>query len=116
MLNGKDSKYCNWFSGIDFSQSSSLGDPFTYDTWSGYYELPKFNLKNPVVVTYLLDAVQYWVEYFDIDGIRLDAADCLDFNFMKALRDRTDRLKDDFWLMGEVVHGDYRDSFHILWQ
>ncbi|MBF4692148.1 hypothetical protein ISU02_03415 [Fusibacter sp. Q10-2] len=71
--------------------------------------MPKYNLDNPEVVTYLLEAVQYWIEYFDIDGLRLDTADCLCPNFMKALRKKTNTLKSDFWLMGEVVHGDYRD-------
>lgn len=109
LSHGKDSKYCSWFSGIDFEKSTPFGDAFSYDTWGGYYELPKFNLNNSDVVNYLLEAVQYWIEYFDIDGLRLDTADCLCPNFMKALRKKTDALKADFWLMGEVVHGDYRD-------
>ncbi|MBO6214585.1 MAG: alpha-amylase, partial [Lachnospiraceae bacterium] len=44
---------------------------------------------------------------FDVDGIRLDAADVLDFEFMKALRAVANQVKPDFWLMGEVIHGDY---------
>ena len=58
---------------------------------------------------YLLKAVLYWIDYFNIDGLRLDAADCLNPDFMKALRKKTSERKDDFWLMGEVVHGDYRE-------
>jgi len=37
----------------------------------------------------------------------LDAADVLDFDFMKALRRTANEVKPDFWLMGEVIHGDY---------
>ena len=44
---------------------------------------------------------------FDIDGIRLDAADVLEHEFMRQLRGVCDSLKPDFWLMGEVIHGDY---------
>jgi len=51
--------------------------------------------------------VKFWVSEFDIDGIRLDAADVLDFDFMRALRRTADTVKADFWLMGEVIHGDY---------
>lgn len=40
-------------------------------------------------------------------GIRLDAADVLDFDFMKALRQTANEVKPEFWLMGEVIHGDY---------
>ena len=56
---------------------------------------------------YLLDVVRFWVSEFDIDGIRLDAADVLDFGFMKAMRQVANQVKPDFWLMGEVIHGDY---------
>ena len=51
--------------------------------------------------------IRFWVKAFDIDGIRLDAADVLDFGFMKAMRQVANDVKEDFWLMGEVIHGDY---------
>ena len=51
--------------------------------------------------------IRFWVSEFDIDGIRLDAADVLDFDFMKALRHVAGEVKPQFWLMGEVIHGDY---------
>jgi len=106
LQNGKR-EYADWFAGVDFSRRSPLGDSFTYDTWSGYYELVKFNLKNENVKKYLLDATKFWVEEFDIDGMRLDSANVLDFNFMHQLRQQTAAMKEDFWLMGEVVAGDY---------
>jgi glycosidase len=106
-LRNGNKEYADWFSGVDFSKTSPLGDFFTYDTWGGYYELPKFNLKNEDVQRYLLDAAKYWIDTFDIDGMRLDAADELDFGFMKKLRTVTTASNPDFWLMGEVVHGDY---------
>jgi len=99
--------FAGWFSGVDFNRQSPLGDPFTYDTWSGYYELPKFNLHNAVVKNYLFDAARFWIDAFDIDGMRLDAANVLDFAFMAELRRVTAERKPDFWLMGEVVAGDY---------
>ena len=99
--------FADWFSGVDFSRQSPLGDPFDYDTWSGYYELSKFNLKNSAIRNYLFDAARFWIDTFDIDGMRLDAANVLDFNFMADLRQITEERKSDFWLMGEVVAGDY---------
>ena len=42
-----------------------------------------------------------------IYGIRLDAADVLDFDFMRGLRRLANEVKPEFWLMGEVIHGDY---------
>ena len=56
---------------------------------------------------YLLDVIGFWIDEFGIDGIRLDCADCLDFSFMEEMRKFTDSKKEDFWLMGEVIHGDY---------
>ena len=104
-----DRKYTDWFSGVDFSRESPLGDPFTYDTWSGYFELVKFNLKNDETSAYLLDAVRFWIDEFAVDGLRLDSANVMDFDFMRRLRKVTTEKKPDFWLMGEVVSGDYAD-------
>ena len=56
---------------------------------------------------YHFDTIRFWVDEFDIDGIRLDAADVLDFDFMKGLRRLANEVKPEFWLMGEVIHGDY---------
>jgi glycosidase len=99
--------YASWFSGVDFGRNSSLGDCFTYDTWSGYDELVKFNLRNPETKAYLLDAALFAIREFGIDGMRLDSANVLDFDFMRELRKVTTGAKEDFWLMGEVVSGDY---------
>jgi len=106
-LKNGNKEYADWFSGVDFNKTSPLGDSFTYDTWGGYYELPKFNPKNEDVRRYLLKAVQYWMDTFNIDGMRLDAADELDFDFMSDLRRITTTKNPNFWLMGEVVHGYY---------
>ena len=99
---GKD-----WYCQVNFDGTSPMGDPFWYESWRGYAELPRLNLKNPQVADELMAVVRFWVENFDIDGIRLDCADVLDFDFMRRLRRETESLKEDFWLMGEVIHGDY---------
>jgi len=106
-LRQNNREFADWFKGVDFTRQSPMGDPFTYDTWSGYYELPKFNLQNTAVKNYLFAAARFWIDNFDIDGMRLDAADVLDFDFMAEMRGITEEKKRDFWLMGEVVHGDY---------
>jgi glycosidase len=105
---GQTSPYRDWFSGLDFSKSSPLGDPFTYDTWAGHYSLVKLNLKNQEVCIHLLDAVRSWFERWHIDGLRLDAVDQVDLDFLRQLRQTTDAIHADAWLMGESVHGDYK--------
>jgi glycosidase len=57
---------------------------------------------------HLLGAVRFWIEAFDIDGLRLDAEDELRPDFMDELAARCKEAKPGFWLMGEAVHGDYR--------
>jgi len=107
LVNGQKSRYCNWFSNLDFNQKSPLNDSFNYDTWNGYYNLVKLNLHTPEVKEYIFQAVTAWIKEFDIDGLRLDCADCLDLNFLAELSCFCKGIKSDFWLLGEVLHGDY---------
>jgi len=111
LRNGEGSAYRDWYH-LDFSRRSALGDSFDYEGWAGHYDLAKLNLRNPAVKEHLFAAVSSWVEHFDVDGLRLDAADRLDPDFRRELASHCRRLKPDFWLMGEVVHGDYRQWVH----
>ena len=101
-----DSPYKDWFY-INFDGNSAYNDGFWYEGWEGHFELVKLNLQNPAVADYLLECVRFWVDTFDIDGLRLDVAYSLDHNFMRRLRSFTNGLKPDFALIGEVLFGDY---------
>ena len=101
-----DSPYKDWFH-ISFDDTSCYNDGFWYEGWEGHFELVKLNLQNPAVVDYLMECVKYWIDEFDIDGLRLDVAYSLDHNFMRRLRSYTQELKPDFALIGEVLFGDY---------
>lgn len=105
--NGQCSQYCSWFQNIDFNGRSPHGDNFYYEGWSGHYDLVKLNMQNPAVVDHLIKAVEMWIDEFKIDGLRLDAADCIDPEFFKTLRRFCKEKDPDFWLMGEIIHGDY---------
>lgn len=107
LQNRENSAYRDWFCNVNFGGNNEYNDGFSYDNWGGYNLLVKLNQRNPEVKAYLFEAIKLWVDEFDIDGIRLDAADVLDFDFMRELRSFTRNLKEDFWLMGEVIHGDY---------
>lgn len=105
--NGQKSMYCGWFQNLNFGGNSPMGDPFWYEGWSGHYDLVKLNLQNQYVVEHLLGAVGMWIDEFGIDGLRLDAADCVDIGFFKQLKHFCKGKRPDFWLMGEIIHGDY---------
>ncbi len=108
LSNREQSDYKGWIHGLDFTKSSPKGDPFTYSSWAGHYSLVKLNLQNQEVREHLFSAIKYWIDEWQIDGLRLDAADCLDLDFLRELRLRCDNWKEDFWLMGEITHSDYR--------
>lgn len=105
--NREQSPYRDWYCNVNFYGNNEYNDGFSYDNWGGYNLLAKLNQRNPAVKDYICDVIRFWVSEFDIDGIRLDAADVLDFDFMKALRQTANEVKPEFWLMGEVIHGDY---------
>ena len=101
-----DSPYKDWFH-INFDGNSCYDDGFWYEGWEGHYELVKMNLRNEEVIQHIFDCIRGWVEEFDIDGLRLDVAYCLDHDFIRRLRRFCDELKPDFFLLGETLHGDY---------
>ena len=105
--NREHSRYLNWYCNINFGGNNEYNDGFSYENWGGYNLLVKLNQRNPEVQNYICDVIRFWVSEFDVDGIRLDAADVLDFDFMRALRRTAAEVKEDFWLMDEVIHGDY---------
>ncbi len=105
--NREQSVYKDWYCNVNFWGNNEYNDGFSYENWGGHNLLVKLNQQNPAVKDYICDVIRFWVQEFDIDGIRLDAADVLDFEYMKALRRTANEVKPDFWLMGEVIHGDY---------
>ena len=105
--NRENSQYKDWYCNVNFWGNNSFNDGFSYENWGGYDLLVKLNQRNPAVKDYICDVIRFWVSEFDIDGIRLDAADVLDFEYMKALRSVANEVKPEFWLMGEVIHGNY---------
>ncbi len=107
LSNGQASPFCDWFANLRFEGNSPYGDPFSYEGWNGHQSLVKLNLKNPQVRDHLFFAVESWMQDYRIDGIRLDAADQLDMGFNEELSEFCHRRNPDFWLMGELIHGDY---------
>ncbi len=106
LRNRESSPYRDWFH-ISFDGNSNYNDGLWYEGWEGHYDLVKLNLRNEEVINHIFNCVKGWVEEFDIDGLRLDVAYCLDKDFLKRLRSFTASLKNDFFILGELLHGDY---------
>lgn len=105
--NRERSAYKDWFVNVYFDTDNGYHDGLYYEGWEGHYELVKLNLQNPAVVQHILDCIAGWVREFDIDGLRLDVAYSLPLDFLRRLRTFCSGLKPDFYLLGEVMHGDY---------
>ena len=104
--NRENSPYLHWFH-ISLEGNSNYNDGLWYEGWEGNYDLVKLNLGNEEVVQHILNSVKGWVDEFDIDGLRLDVAYCLSDEFCRRLRGYCDGLKKDFFILGEVLHGEY---------
>jgi len=103
----KDMPSKDWFNNPDhennFVQTSfrlpPMVDPYAseYDFWKmndGWFvpTMPDLNQKNPHVYRYLVQNSFWWIEYSDIDGIRMDTYPYADYeamsNWMKELNDQ----------------------------
>ncbi len=105
-----DSPYAGWFE-IDWNGNNEWNDGFSYSTWQGVPYLVKLNHSNFELSDYLADVIRRWESEFDIDGLRLDVAYCLDRGFLGYLRTVANELSekrgDKFLLLGETMFGDY---------
>ncbi len=107
LLNRENSKFKDWFVNVNFNGNNVYNDGLYYEGWEGHFELVKLNLQNDIVVQYLFECISTWIKEFNIDGLRLDVAYSLNAEFLKKLRKFCDSQKLDFYLLGEVLHGDY---------
>lgn len=105
---GAASPYTSWISGLNFGGTSKFGDPFTYDCWMDDQTLVKLAVDEPAVREHLFHVLDTWMSRYGIDGIRIDAVDQISTDFLTALSAHARSRRADFWLMGEVVLGDYR--------
>lgn len=106
LKNRHQSPYKDWFY-INFEDNNSMNDGLSYQNWEGNEPLVKLNLQNPEVRNYLLDVIGFWMDTFQIDGIRFDVAYSLDHQFLKEVRSFCKSRNPEFFLLGETLHGDY---------
>ncbi len=101
------SPYVGWYF-IDWHGNTRYNDGFGYPGWGGHASLPKLNLANPEVRAYLFEVARMWLGDVGADGWRLDAAGDIDPGFWWEFRRVCKQVNPECFLVGELVHGDYR--------
>lgn len=73
-----------------------------YVTFLGYPDLPKFDLYNSAAARFMINVAKELV-LKDIDGIRIDHAIGVPFDFLRELRCELKKVNPDIFVFGEVL-------------
>jgi neopullulanase len=110
----KDLPMANWVNdsakyGMCNFRASTLLDPyaskFDYDKNNrGWFvpSMPDFNQENPLVAKYLIQNAIWWIEYSNIDGIRMDTQPYAEKNFMAAWAAAIEVEYPNYFIVGEA--------------
>lgn len=79
----------------DFYMQDAEGNFTERNGWSDVIDL---NYNNPAMRTAMINAMQYWVNTFDIDGFRCDMAHLVPLHFWIEARGALDIIKPLYWL------------------
>lgn len=125
--NQEKSRYADWFhirkfpvedlTNLTTDELEQVG-LVNYETFAFTGHMPKLNTANKEVQDYLIEVATYWIREFDIDAWRLDVANEVDHQFWKRFYKETTRLKEDFYILGEIWHSSQSwltgDEFHAV--
>ncbi len=101
--NGKDSKYVDWFYGLEFPVIRPDDDSKpNYSCFAYEKKMPKLNTSNPEVLDYFSKVARYWIEEFGVDGWRIDVANEVDKSFWRAFKKSCNIADPDSILIGEI--------------
>lgn len=96
---GEKSPYRDWYKVLQFPLTTH---PTTYETCGGCTYLPKFNLENDEVRSFLLDVARFWIEKYGIDGWRLDSAVKVPRSFWQEFYAAVKKASPEAYVVGEL--------------
>lgn len=79
----------------DWYETDSAGNLMSPYDWTDVVE---FNFSNPQMSSYMINALKYWINEFDIDGYRCDVAGMVPDTFWMQARTELDNIKPVFML------------------
>lgn len=95
----------------DFYMHDAEGNFTERNGWSDVIDL---NYNNPAMRTAMIDAMQYWVNTFGIDGFRCDMAHLVPLDFWIEAREALDKVKPLYWL-AECEDVRYFEAFDTMY-
>ncbi len=97
--NGASSRYKDWYIVKNFPLIEK-GKP-NYECWWGFPSLPKLNMQNPEVKSYILEIAGNWLKR-GASGWRLDIPNEIDHSFWKEFRSAVKSINPEAFLAGEI--------------
>ncbi len=98
--NGPQSAYKDWYFIKSYPVHAQY--PPNYETFGGYWGMPKLNMANPKTSDYMLGIVAYWMKEVPLSGLRFDVADAISPVFWRRLRPRLKAIDPQAWIVGET--------------
>lgn len=100
--NGEKSKYSEWYNVYSYPINTKQ---INYETFAtNVREMPKLNTSNNEVQDFIINVLKYWINEFEVDGIRFDVANELDKNLLRRIRKEIKSINKEILLIGEVMH------------
>jgi len=88
-----------------------------YETFGTVANMPKWRTATPAVEDYLCHIGEYWLDFGQVDGWRLDVSDEVEHAFWRTFRKRIKATREDALIVGEIwqiatpwLRGDQFDS------
>lgn len=98
--NDKQSKYRDWYTFKEPNDKNNK-EKDEYEAWWGIETLPNVIETNPSFMEHVFASIEQWMN-LGVKGFRLDVADELPDEFIKALRSKIKSIDEQTLLLGEV--------------
>lgn len=95
----------------DWYAKDSTGKMFSPFDWT---DVVKFDYNVPEMRAYMLDAMKYWIQTYDIDGYRCDVAGEVPMDFWDNTRKELDKIKPVF-MFAEAEGPQFHSAFDMTY-